>query len=318
MLTKRQKLKKEKVMLSFNVNVIMEQLIKGEISRKAAVDLTCKFICKNYKVFGLEKYDEDFRSDIVLSILEKGEKILDEYNAELGDYFNYLYMIVNAQRLAKIRSIAKRKVREYFLIQNGPLYLAEKEFSYSKPAFSPVKNTEKKAYVYRPISAECVRKTLTRIAKENKNKKLLILALKTSFYLTDEHISRISSFYALPEEHFHNIIQFFKDDLMEKAERRNKLEERRNYAYFHQKNYEKRIEIIKDSENYSNHQLLLDEMEYMLHKHNRSWNHLNKKLINGYIMLRPTNKTIADYVGICERQVAYYLNRLKTAEEDFD
>ena len=227
----------------------MAQLTKGEISMKDAVEKTCNFICKNYRVFGLEKYDEDFRSEILLIFLEKGQQFLENYRPELGDYFGYLCMVIKSQVQTHIRSIAKKKVRESFVIQNAPIYVEEKEHIYSSAAFTPVKTTEeKRKLVYTPIPQEVVRQTLTRIAKENKNKKLIIIALKTSFYLTDEHISRISSFYKVKEEIMQQIFQFFKNLLLEKADRKNRLQERRNIAFFHQKNYEKRLELVHASE----------------------------------------------------------------------
>jgi hypothetical protein len=64
--------------------------------------------------------------------------------------------------------------------------------------------------------------------------------------------------------------------------------------------------------------MLIKEMQYMLLKHYTSWKRLNKKLASGCIMLRPTNRTIAKYMGICERQVAYYLNRLKEEQQDLE
>ena len=294
-----------------NVNDIMKQLISGKISKKEAVDKTCNFVCSNYKVFGLEKYDEDFRSDLLLSLLEKGEEILDGYKPQLGDYFGYLYMTIDSLKLVKLRVKAKLKVRESFILQNGPVYLAEKEFSYTAAPLTPLSSSSKKAYIYKPIPAEMVRKTLTNIAKDNKKKKLLIIALKTSFYLTDEHIARLSTVYNLSEEEFHLIIQHFKNLLMEKADRKQKLLERRNNAYFHIKNYEKRMELVRESEKHYDNVYLLKQLESMLFKHQRTCNRLNKKLLIGCIMLRPTNKLIADYTGLRERQVAYHIKHYK-------
>jgi hypothetical protein len=42
---------------------------------------------------------------------------------------------------------------------------------------------------------------------------------------------------------------------------------------------------------------------------------LNKAFEEGHLYLRPTNKTIANLLGICERQVAYYI---KCAKREYD
>ncbi|MCR4579349.1 MAG: hypothetical protein K5681_03275 [Treponema sp.] len=303
-------------MVTFNVNGIMEKLMAGEISRKEAIDSCLTFVSENYKIFGLNEYDEDFRSDLILTLLERGDKILDSYRPELGDFFNYLYMVVESQKLRKLRVRAHKKVKESFIMQAGPLYLSEKQISYASYTLTPLPpDSPKRPYVYKPISPELVRQTLTKAAHENKNKKLLILAIKTSFYLTDKQISAVSKIYKINENHFQQIIQFFRDQLQEKADRKMKLQERRNCAYFHQKNYEKRLELIKESEKHYDNIDLLETMEHIFNKHYRSWQNLNRRLTKGCILIRPTNKMIGDYLGICERRIAYYLSRCKDEVE---
>lgn len=299
------------MMIHFNVNEIMDRLQGGEITKRQALDMTCSFICENYKVFGLERHDEDFRSELILSLLEKGERLIDGFNPALGDYFTYLFMTVESHRRARIRTAAKKQVHESFVMQTGPLYLAEKECDYAPRPFTPVSAESKRPLAYKPVPADTVRKTLTALAHQKQNKKLLILAIKTAFYLSDEQVRALSAIYRIPEERFHQIIQFFKNHLMDKSDRKRVVEERRNTAYFRQKNYEKRLEIIRGSErHYDNRELLLD-LERTLAKHQRRCDRLNRKLRDGCVLVRPTNKMIADYLGICERQVAYYISRCR-------
>lgn len=295
-------------MITFNVNSIMDQLIKGEISKKQAVDMTTNFVCRNYKVFGLDKYDEDLRSEIYLALIEKGESFLDSYRPEIGDYFSYLFTFINTQKLTKLKTLARNNVKEAFVIQNGPLYLAEKEFSYSKSDFKQVSsNLKNRPLPYRPIPAEEVRRTLTRITKKNKNKKIIILALKTCFYLTDEHMEELSRIYNIPLEDLQGIIQFFKEQLLDKAEKKQRIQERRNYAYFNKKKYENQMNLVKKSDRHYNNIFLLQELEVLLFRNQKRFISLNNKLKEGWMLVRPTNKMIADYLGICERQVIYFL-----------
>ena len=68
---------------------------------------------------------------------------------------------------------------------------------------------------------------------------------------------------------------------------------------------------MKDNDKtYENKKLQLD-IKRRHDKHYQSWQHLNQRLNDGYIMVRPTNKMIADFLGISERQVAYYINHIK-------
>ena len=61
--------------------------------------------------------------------------------------------------------------------------------------------------------------------------------------------------------------------------------------------------------------ILSRKFERLERKHAKNWQNLNKSFEDGHLYLRPTNKTVADILGICERQVAYYI---KTAKNDFD
>ena len=46
-------------------------------------------------------------------------------------------------------------------------------------------------------------------------------------------------------------------------------------------------------------------------KHRKNWKRLNSSFEKGIMQLRPTNKTIADILGICERQVTYCINSIR-------
>ena len=83
-------------MKSFNLNLLPEQLQNGSITRKEAVNQICSFISKNYPVFGLQKYDEDFRSDLILKVIERGDHLLDLYMPEHGNFFCFLHTYVTS------------------------------------------------------------------------------------------------------------------------------------------------------------------------------------------------------------------------------
>ena len=52
----------------------LPELIKsGKMTVKQAIDEIGGFINQNYPVFSLKKYDEDFRSDIILMFFEKAK-----------------------------------------------------------------------------------------------------------------------------------------------------------------------------------------------------------------------------------------------------
>ena len=50
----------------------------------------------------------------------------------------------------------------------------------------------------------------------------------------------------------------------------------------------------------------------------QNWKRLNRAFENGLLYLRPTTKTVANLMGICERQVSYYINTAKKEIEEMD
>ena len=64
-------------MRKLNLNLIPDMLQKNEVTRKEALNLLCEFILSDRPVFGLIKFDEDFVSELILRILERGTVIFN-------------------------------------------------------------------------------------------------------------------------------------------------------------------------------------------------------------------------------------------------
>ena len=60
-------------------NELPQKLADGELSQKEVIDLLCSFVNQNCPLFGLQKYDEDLRQEILLGIIEKGIHIISVY-----------------------------------------------------------------------------------------------------------------------------------------------------------------------------------------------------------------------------------------------
>ena len=68
--------------------------------------------------------------------------------------------------------------------------------------------------------------------------------------------------------------------------------------------------MLKEPESEQN-EILNYKYEKLEKKHEKNWKNLNKSFEDGHLYLRPTNKTVANIMGICERQVAYYIRTAK-------
>lgn len=294
-------------MEKINVNRIPDMIKNQELSTKQAVDLIATFVSLNYPVFGLHHFDEDFREEIILHIIERGESIIKKYNKLQGDFFNYLYCCIKSTTRTLIRTKAKKKIMESVVFSEQINNLEEKEYKYSHINYNCF-DTPKVPYAQTKITPEELRTAFTNI---NKDKSILILAMKSSFYLTDQQINKICDYYNLNKKEFYKTIDYYRLSLMNKSIRKQTLLTRRNNAYYNHKKYEKQLEILKncdfseDKINLKNHLLNKNIKQY------NNWLNLTTKLNNGLLSIRPSNKLIASILGICERQVIYHIKRAK-------
>jgi len=293
-------------MESYDLNSFPEKIRTGVLSQKDAINNICSFISKNYRVFNLQKYDEDFRSELIVSFLENGVKFLNSYNPEIGDFFTFLYCYINSMVSTRIRALSLKTLKETVTLSEGITSLQEKEYKYSRITHH-ISEIPKAPYAYKPTNIEELKKVFANISSDKTDKKLLVLAMKASFYISDSQIKKICEIYDLAIDDFYRVIQYLKNSLMDKNDKRVKAEQRRNFAYYHHKRYNLQLEKMAESENKLQN-LISDSLKTKQDKHERNWQKMNKKLEEGYLYLRPTTKSIADLLGICERQVTYYIN----------
>lgn len=291
-------------------NELPQKLADGLLSQREVLNQLCSFVTQNYPLFGLQKYDEDTRQEIMLGIVEKGIHIISVYNPEIGDFFTFFYCHV----CSIINTLAKKNTSSYLQdrlnMVEGINTVNEKTVKYHKIDFQNFE-VSKAPMNRQKLSPEELQQALKELQLNASDKKIIILALKSSYYLTDEQIERLCSIYKIKPEYFYNMIQYCKDSIQKKSERRAKTQERRNFAYYHHRRYKTLLDdMLKEPENEQN-VILSSKFERLEKKHEKNWLNLNKSFEEGHLYLRPTNKTVANLLGICERQVAYYIKCAK-------
>lgn len=294
------------------INLIPSKITKGLITQKEAINKIVSFVCKNYPIFGLHRYDEDFREEIILSILEKGTSMLIHYNQKLGTFFNYMYSFINSLVRTKNRTAARAFIKDSIILSETIKELDEKEYKYNHIDYNNI-DSPKIPYAKYNTTTEELRNIFSNISKD---KGILIVAMKTVFYLTDLQVNYVASYYNLKKQDLYKAIQYFRKLLMPKYDKKKILQDRRAAAYYKCKKYEKQIELIEKSDNLSDKSILKN---YVIQKNKQqyaTWKQLNEKLKNGLLTVKPSNKLIASVLGICERQVIYHLKRTKEKEEN--
>lgn len=294
-------------MNSINLNQIPENLDAGIITKKEAVNLTCSFICENFPIFGLHKYDEDFREDIFLYFLEKGDHLIDSFNPVKADFFTYIYSNVISVINTKKRSMARATIREQITTSESILSLSEKSISYQNIDYKSFELAQV-PYAYKPISVDQLKKIFEPISKNKSDKKFLVYAMKYSFYITHNQIVKICEIYNVSIDDMYKTIEFCKNSIDKRCYRHAVTEHRRNYSYFQYRKCEYELLLLKED---TINEEQKKSLTYLNDKHKKNYISINHKFQEGYLHLTPTNKTIAEILNICERQVIYYLNCIK-------
>lgn len=297
-----------------NINLLPKMIASGEITTEEGTKLLASFVCSNYPIFGLQKFDEDFRSDVFIKILEKGDNLFKTYNPETGDFFTFMFCFVKSQIKSTYKSHAKRSLDDKIFFDNSvENYLQVNPINeivdIKKCDFSKVPYARKK------ITAEELRSSLEKNKLEQYDRSLLVLAIKSSCYLNDAQIVKISKIYNIDIDLIYDLIQYFRELVDDKREHLLHEIECRNSAFYHHRKYQEMIQSLENREPenlIAEKEKLIKRDEYQVH----NLNALNKRFEKGYLYLRPKTSSIAQVLGICDRQVNYYLHCLKRGKLD--
>jgi len=294
-----------------NIEEIPALVATGKITKTEAVQLLAQEIYSCPFRFGMAAYDEDFRSDVLLTFLMKGKLVIERYIPEYGTFRSYLFAFVQGLVLTQKRNQIRKMISENSVKQ----CMSSEAFEFQEEETSP--STEKSAaekYVkYSTGSHESVWKELSSRSQPSgisNAKTALILALKSSYYIPVNYINEVSSYCKLESAEIQRIIAELNSLLYAKIKRRNVVAGRRDNAYyFHRKYYMQMKYCNKDKTD----MVALSE-KYV--KQTKNWKNKNDMLQKSRYRVCPTNKMIAKILGICERQVSYYINRGKKLHEE--
>ena len=296
-----------------NLSNLLDDINSGKISTKEAVNYLCSFLYKNYLLYGQDLRDEDFREEIILSVLENGEKIISKYDKTRSDFFGYFYCYVKSLIQTKKRTVAKKIMIESIAVSESINQYDKNQYKYDNIDYRCF-DVPEIPYSSKPITKEDLQSIFKNVKGD---KTLLILSIKAIYFVTDPMIIFLCNYYDISQTDFFKIVQYCKDLLDSKAARKEHLVERRNYAYYHHRQYEKRLVLLNENDDCVEKVLLKDKIERKNSKQINNFEKLNEKITKGTILVRPTNKVIASLLGICERQVEYYLICAKKKINDY-
>ncbi|MBO4638287.1 MAG: hypothetical protein J5710_00865 [Treponema sp.] len=311
------------------IETIPELVKSGKMNWEQVAKELVVFIMRNKPMFGLQKYDEDFISDFIIQFLVRGPDALAEYDITKGGFMSYLFCMIKNIITSLNKKAALNSRIEYHNVSESIANYQNKVDAYQNINYEEFERP-KVPYTYKPVSYKdfqiaCktdsyhikriisseesafeadIKKKLKGYSPKMIQNIVIVLALKSSYYITDDQIEKISKLLNIDKTSIHEIIQELKTLMDSRISNKEKIEIRRNRAYYNHKTMRDQIkwnELNSSEPQYENLKL---NRKY--EKNTRSWKTLNHQLEEGKILIRPTTKLIAKVLGISSRQVTYY------------
>ena len=299
-----------------NYDCIAEDFFDGKISREGFINFLASEVHRFPNRFGLLKYDEDFRSEVIVLFLEGADKLLSRYQKNLGTFSGFLYAFVQGLILMKKREFAKNTITYKTLVSITRSCVQNENtienYENKNQVVEKFKNENEKN---ENVSREAQKKIWKRIPKKNKNlykispKAALILALKSSYYLKDEAIEKVSSYCKLEKAEVNRMVAHLNEKLYRKIQHHTLLETRRDSAYYFRTKHFLEMKYYEDKQK----ECLVEVAKKKYEIQNAHWEEKNRALRKNACRISVTNRQIAKTLGICERQVSYYIEHAKDA-----
>ena len=288
-------------------------LENGTISKEEAVNCIFELLYRNPKRFSLGDLDEDQLSNFLSDIITKISVMLKNYRQDICPFGAYVYDSVNRLKQNWILKLEKdRKVKLYMTPSLYDSYKKRQDDTaletiiHEQPAFRTMTNRRStpSQLTFRKIF-EKPAGHFVRTAQRHESRIALILTLKSSWYIDDSHISKVSKICGLDPEMLYDSVLFLKERLEQKAELHEQLELKRDKAWFLICLYRSQIENAdKESVKY-------EKLRKKLAFQTRVWQRKTEQLRNCRRKISPTNSEIAEIIGISSRKVSFYISKAR-------
>lgn len=307
----------------------------GNISKEEAIRIIAEDVMLHPRAYGIPEQADDLRSELNVRILQNAETLLDKYEKRYCEFSIYLYSFVHYQLLSILRIWKNNSIcdRTFFRdshseLENLLCNYEQDEYEYKILHFTPhtPSQTEKAPYKQKGKSSEEQFEAAERLLRANadltdyfksikssKEKMLLILALKSSYFIDEEQIKNVSEYCNVPVSKLSNSISNMNDTLNKKTKEIKEMEDKRDKEFFLHRRYR---EEMQDFDDYNINTERAKHVGHLYEYHTTKWKSQNERIKRRKLKNCPSNKSIADVLGICERQVGYYIkNAEKIAAE---
>ena len=271
-----------------NLDELYENYENSTMDKKQLTNKVMECIYLEPKRYGMGKLTPDQKSDFMVYLLQKIETQIARYSKNIALFSTYIITFIYNLRKTWIREFFheeahKQSVHYYVESENesNSYILAEPDYAYNKDL---------------PTENEIQEKL------SNRDKyTILVLALKSFYYLEDNHIEQIAKITEISKDTIQELIHTLSNLCEKKIDLDSKRREKLNSSYIKKNRFS--LELMNVDHNSS--------LAYHLKKaqvfHTRQWKK-NLKHYNESPALKPSNANIAATLNIKEAKVYQLLH----------
>ena len=134
-----------------DIEQIPEMVKSGKTNWEQVAKELVVFIVKNKPMFSLQKFDEDFISDFIITFLDKGPESMNEYDTSRGSFFAYLFCITRNFQTSLMKKAAIHNQIEYLKMNESICNYENKIEAYKNIKYDDFERP-KVPFSYKPIS----------------------------------------------------------------------------------------------------------------------------------------------------------------------
>ncbi len=276
-----------------NLNELYVKLSIGEITIEEAGKQVIKCIYLAPKLFNTIKMHDDERSEFILFLLGKMQKIILNYSKGLSSFSTYLTNVVKNLQKSWYRQYYHKQaqqesVKYYYKMEKAELFSCDNTEDYCVTKYDNNASGKK-------ISDDDILK-------------IMVIALKSCYYLTPHHIRLLAKKTGYSEDEIYELKAELEKPLENKIKRYLKDQESINSAYI--KRNRCRIELMCiDNDSSMGHQIKKSYDHYT-----RLW-HVNVQKHNKLTYVKPSNIQISRILHVKEHKVYHILDDMKKLQQ---
>jgi hypothetical protein len=261
-----------------------------ELRLKIIMEILIEFIYYSPFLFDCRGFQEDEKSGFLFAVYRTLPKLIENYDGSRGKFVTYLVTYVRLIAKGCRRMTAKTRAAEDSVEYcYGSDYAGEFEAREEEPVYTAEPRVQTREKELRGRFPKTVEKTL------------LVLALKSSYSITERQISFVAGITGFDCGKLRDIVESARSGLRQREEERGKLTEGRNHAFVQKTRC--RIELERLAPESSQYALVQKQYNFYSAVLERKNEQLKTKF-----KLIPSNKYIGDALDIPARNVKRILD----------